>query len=618
MPSLGHRLLLLATIAAPAAAASHYCTPAATGAGCHTFGKPSCPSTHTRVVSGGCRCRWGRCWGSEYRCDPKPACCSGWAGGSCDEPVCSSGCGGGSCVAPGQCLCPEGWTGARCEESTAPDADLRVVSMNFACRDVGQLAGCDNCPVRFAEIAKAFRDPGSAAYSGVPDLREVDVLFAQELGTSPEKYAVITEALEAAGLIYSTGAPGPTAADPQCSDPPLLLFGDAARAAGSALSGLDSGGLVTFSRHPITAAHKQNWCGHNLPVPAGYQVTMLDVGGVSVLGINLHAFPQFDFGVDPEDVRAFQFTEVGALADKLAAAMRGAGASFATVLGGDFNEDAYALGHEAAAADCGKVADAQVIAKLAAVGLDLPAACAAGAVGAPSWDPTHNDLAARFSHGAAHEVLDYVIRHSASDPSGSPAVAPPRNVVRPLKKTEAWAGSFCESATLGTLGTTYPGTAHALTDHNVVTASVPLPRPAPASGAAATAFRDVIGAWVGLSGADAASCGQAGDGWGTVCASDAGCCGADYAWAGSENHCSLARECSHCSILGEGCNTGASSCCGQSDYSSGTGQQCELGLGGFVCIPKLDQGERCVFDDECHSRGCDWSWEWLSSGYFCA
>ena len=56
---------------------------------------------------------------------------------------------------------------------------LTVLTINFACRDVAPLSGCDNCATRFGLIADAISGTNLSAYSGLPDLDSVDVVIAQ-------------------------------------------------------------------------------------------------------------------------------------------------------------------------------------------------------------------------------------------------------------------------------------------------------------------------------------------------------------------------------------------------------------------------------------------------------
>ncbi|EOD38904.1 hypothetical protein EMIHUDRAFT_466755 [Emiliania huxleyi CCMP1516] len=334
---------------------------------------------------------------------------------------------------------------------------LTVLTVNFACRDVAPLSGCDNCATRFGLIADAISGTNLSAYSGLPDLDSVDVVIAQELGTAAENFADVTAALSARGFVHSTGDPAPTAADPQCADAPGPLFDLA-----------DKQGFVTA-----------------------------------------------------EDIRTYQMSEIAAFKDSVAAA-----------LGGDFNEDAYAAAAASATPDCSLITDQLTVQKMGAVGLDLPAACAAGAIGPYTWDTSTNDLAAIFSDGESYEasvaasaavivLLDYLVYSSSSD-GALTGQAPPKEVST-LRAADAWAGVFCESDIFGTLAPSAPGTAHALTDHNIVTATFALPAAGGGGGAAAaTAAFEA-----------AAACGQEG----AVCFYDTNCCEAAFSWTGVEQHC---------------------------------------------------------------------------------
>lgn len=452
---------------------------------------------------------------------------------------------------------------------------LQVLTLNFACRGVWPLEGCDNCETRFNAMAEAFSGDAEAAlkYEGIPDLNNVDVIVAQELGTTPEKYRQITEAFEKRGFLYNSGTPGPVPGDPQCANPPGLLFTSWQKELVSSLTALDSGGLVTFSKHPITKVVKQNWCAHNLPAPAGYLLTLLDVGdNRHVAMFNLHMMPEYNFlGVTAEDVRAYQFSEVSALADNLSAELASSGVAFSVLFGGDFNEDIYGLGSTSDQPQCELVTSPLTKSKFASLGIDVAAACEAGKIGKPTWDTTNNDLAARFSSTSKHEALDMLIQHSSSTPSTAAEIA--QNTVHTLRAKVPWAGTFCDDATKGVLGSTRTGTAAALTDHSAVTAVFPLPAASLAAVDAAVVVDGVMSAWVGQ--VAAASCGQEG----VQCAEDGNCCSAKDSWAGA-------------------------------------GQTCAS----FKCTPKSSPGARCWWDSECQSDRCEfeWGWGWNSKrGFFC-
>jgi len=248
-----------------------------------------------------------------------------------------------------------------------------------------------------------------------------------------------------------------------------------------------------------------------------------------------------------------------------------------------------------------------VLAKFASLGFDLPSVCASGVIGTPTWNPTENDLAGRFSSSGTHEILDYLILHSSSEE----AATSPSNDVRTLKSDNPWTGTFCSSSTLGTLGDTDVGRANALTDHSVVIAKFSLPNGDSALPEAATAVFDaVVAKWSTSSGAQEAACGQTG----AVCGFDTNCCEAEHSWTGVEQHCD-AFECKACAGLGESCGPQleGSACCGYNDYTTGKGMHCEWGK----CARKFGTGVTCAWDEECQSRRCEWHWDWFSSGLKC-
>jgi len=517
---------------------------------------------------------------------------------------------------------PDGYQMASAGEQKATAAsanELTILSLNLACRDVAQLSGCDNCQTRFDLIASAIR--GEAGFAGVPDLSNVDVVVAQELGTAQANFAQVTAALAQQGFKHTTGAPAPTASDPKCTNPPGPLPSADWIEFVSALSGLESGGLVLWSKHPILATVPHQWCAQNLPAPAGYLSALLDVNGVATLVIDVHLFPEFKFGIDAAEVRTYQFSELSAFAKAAEAALREAGVPFAVVLGGDFNEDMYGLtSKQSTGNQCTSVADRSTN-KLASVNLDLHAACAAGAIGAPTWDPTKNDLTAIFSSSGIHEALDYLILHSSSAPASA---APAPNNVATLKTDAAWAGTFCESAMQGTLGGTFKRSVNALTDHERITATFALPA-SPADKEAATstakvAFASMVDSWT--TEVQAAACGQSG----SQCAFDSNCCNEQYSWTSVEQRCD-GITCAACQPLNASCAWGVEGtvCCGYEDYTetNGTpnGAHCELeskfNPSSGRCIHKYAKGRYCLHDEECQSRDCSFSWKGWRYARYC-
>uniref|UniRef100_A0A7S4RC95 EGF-like domain-containing protein n=2 Tax=Ditylum brightwellii TaxID=49249 RepID=A0A7S4RC95_9STRA len=560
--------------------------------------KPSCPADYERIKYGSCGCKWGFCTKSYYKCKGIPKCCDGWSGGSsCNKPICTNGCNSGVCISPKSCDCPDGYSGSSCEIAPLPSVEkLTVLTLNFACRDVAPFSACDNCQTRFKLLAAAFANESSV--EGLPDLDSVDVILAQELGTDKNNFAQISSALQDRGFKYNTGDPSPTPSDIICDDP--LLFDIDDKQIGSALSGLESGGLVTWSRYPIIDTHAQNWCAHSLPVPAGYLLTLLDVAGRAITVINLHAMAEFDFGLEDsaEDVRTYQFGELSGLAKTVSDSFHGDKIPFSVVLGGDFNEDAYSRESQAPDPNCGLISSTLVERKFSSVGLDIHDACGSNVIGEATWDTTKNDLADRFSDGSAHQVLDYLIQYSSSHSGESP-----KNIVGVLKSKVAWNGKFCEDTFSGH---TFTDTAYALSDHNTVTATFQLPQGEANSNvnAALAAFNNAIDSWTNGKLADNAACGQED----SLCFDDSDCCSKDYSWTFEGQHCD-GIYCKPCNELGGPCGTQikGSECCGYYDYSSGLGAHCELFFsGGPKCIQKFDSGASCLFNEECQSLRCNW------------
>lgn len=216
------------------------------------------------------------------------------------------------------------------------------------------------------------------------------------------------------------------------------------------------------------------------------------------------------------------------------AQLQGAGAEFSVLLAGDFNEDAFRLASTETHGSCALITSDLVVAKFAALGLNVSAACSAGTIGTATWDPTLNDLADRFSSNNFHQVLDYVIEHSTSAPAGGRVSDHGANVVHTAKTaaSQSWAGTFCSSSMLGETGDTTTGSATALTDHNMVTARFSLPV-APSDGTlpagVQSGFATVVADWVGGTVGDGA-CGQLE----TPCLADSNCCNGPYSWNGRD------------------------------------------------------------------------------------
>uniref|UniRef100_A0A7S2IEL5 EGF-like domain-containing protein n=1 Tax=Helicotheca tamesis TaxID=374047 RepID=A0A7S2IEL5_9STRA len=566
--------------------------------GCHFFlSAPSCPSGYKRVKYGDCGCRWGVCTKSYYRCEGVPRCCGGWTGGSaCDVPICEDGCNAGECVLPGICECPEGYDGKSCEIAPPPSVDeLTVMTLNFACRDTFPFSGCDNCQTRFDLLRKAIL--GDADFEGLPDLDLVDVILAQELGTEKENFEQISSALKDRGFQYTTGDPAPTADDSICSDP--LVFDSDDKDAGSSISGLNSGGLVTWSKFPIVGTHAQNWCAHTFPLPAGYLSTLLDVGnGRAIAVINLHAMPEYDLQIEAEDVRAYQFGELSGFAGELSNLFHDSNTPFSVILGGDFNEDIYSRNSLSANPGCGSITSDLVEQKFGSVGLHIRDACTSNKIGNPTWDPTRNDLAGRFSESGTHQVLDFLIQHSSSHAGNGP-----ENVVSVLKSKTPWSGQFCE----GYLDVPSSGTASALSDHNVVTATFQLPQGTSTSNMddALATYKNAINSWINGNLVDNAACGQEGSGCGT----DSDCCSKEHSWTSSGQYCNNLYQCEPCRELHGSCGPQieGSMCCGYNDYKSDRGTHCEIvGNLGAICIRKFVDGTSCLWDEECRSKRCIW------------
>jgi len=392
---------------------------------------------------------------------------------------------------------------------------------------------------------------------GLPDLDQVDVVLGQELSTDLQNFSQISDALAARGLVHTNGRPAPRANDNICKDPLRL---------GTDFPGIDNGGLVTWSRYPILGSHKQNWCAHSFPVPAGYMVSFLDLGyGRFAAVMNLHAMPEYDVIIpeSAEGIRSYQFGEISGFASELSESLSANGVSFSFIIGGDFNEDAYHLESKDSGVDCSLITDDSVKQKFESLNMDVLQACENGVIGEPTWDPTNNDLADRFSDSPTHEVLDYLIQFASSTTSENPV-----NDVSVLKTKTPWNGQFCKDDY-----ETYQDTAFALSDHNIVTASFTIPDTIPGStfAKAKQAAIPSIKNWNQVE-VDNAACGQID----AVCWTDANCCTVDYSWTGQGGQCD-GIYCDRCSLVTESCGIQieGSECCGYYDYTSGSGTHCE-------------------------------------------
>ena len=218
-------------------------------------------------------------------------------------------------------------------------------------------------------------------------------------------------------------------------------------------------------------------------------------------------------------------------------------------------------------------------------------------------------MADLFSGGSTHEILDYIIRHSYNSVSSGNVAAVGNAAVLTLAAATPWLGTFCEDATLGTVGATFQTTVTALTDHNAVLTTVPIPTASGGSGVSSLFLANFDGAMADYdsSGSQAASCGQKG----TICAFDRHCCvGAEHVWGtGADLECSY-LECETCGSKGTGCSmlSEGSDCCryDNPDYrDTGMGLHCDLDLSGGSCVSAYPRGATCAFSDgECDSQDC--------------
>jgi len=317
-----------------------------------------------------------------------------------------------------------------------------------------------------------------------------------------------------------------------------------------------------------------------------------------VVVFNMHMMPEVDLGpMEAESLRMYQFSEIANQAKEIDARLHAADAAYSIIIGGDYNEDAYHLNHRSPEVACERMGDVDVNTKFHALNFDLEHSCRNGLVGAPTWDPTHNDLAGRFSRTGKHEVLDYLIEYANSEQVGGTP-----NLVHNVRYTPGWSGQFCDDALQGVLGGTARGTAHSLSDHNAVVARFALP---PLTGTSVDATGIFQGTFDQFP-VQAAACGQAD----TQCMTDSNCCRSpEYAFDGNGYQCNHG-VCERAKLEGERCQWMAqgSECLGYDTYPGGL--HCESG----TCVRKYRRGQSCLYDHECDSRDCHWTWRGRKCG----
>merc|ERR1712216_9794 len=245
--------------------------------------------------------------------------------------------------------------------------------------------------------------------------------------------------------------------------------------------------------------------------------------------------------------------------------------------------------------------------KFEQIGLNLSSACDAGKIGAPTWDPSKNDMSKLFDAGKIkYELLDYIIRHSywsGNEIVDDVGVAS----VLTLATAKPWTGTFCGDPTIplgpfasffdfliesgalyltsfgGPAGSvadmakkgTFQEEITTLTDHQAVLTRIPIPiRKNTAEEPLARVLSKLDDAFAAFDkGEDQdATCGQKG----TACAVDSHCC------VGADLECSWLK-CEPCTEKGGRCGivSEGSDCCrnGNPDYkNTGRGLQCDLSL----------------------------------------
>ena len=319
---------------------------------------------------------------------------------------------------------------------------------------------------------------------------------------------------------------------------------------------------------------------------------MVEVEGRYVVAINLHMMPEYNLAsIKGRDIRTYQFSEIVNLVKELEADLKSTQAPFTIVLGGDFNEDAFALKGRSTVPNCNLITHSETIRNFKAMNFDVRSACQHKLIHKATWDPTANDMAGKFSKSGTHEILDYVIMHSSS---GQEYDVP--NTVYSPRYTRGWWGIFCHATAAGYLKGIYFDRAKSLSDHQLVTANIPLPEATGSSAAAVNAFNASFDGFP----VQRASCGQTG----TTCLVDSNCCrDTEYAFDNQATQCSHG-SCKMCRAEGERCNwwVEGSECCGFDKYPGG--MHCEYGR----CMRKFSRGRWCNSNSECDSRQCRWGW----------
>jgi hypothetical protein len=468
---------------------------------------------------------------------------------------------------------------------------VNVMTWNMACRDFSPYAGCDNCDTRMAHIADAI--DGKVGYEGLPNFDDLDVIVGQELFTDTATFQKITDALKRKGFTHVT-APMPDASSPQCGTPIQL---------GAKLAGVkkgDNGGLVMWSRYPVKSFKSRLWCAHAFPTYQGYTTALLEVEGRNVVMFNMHMMPEIS-ELQSEDIRMYQFSEIVNLAKDIDTKLSATGAAYSIIVGGDYNEDAYSMNHTGAFSDCNKITDTDVKTKFHALNFDLDDSCQKGAIGASTWDPTVNDLAAKFSSSGKHEVLDYLIEYAHSG-----AFADTLNVVHNLRYTSGWTGQFCNDAFQGEISGTTSGTVRSLSDHNAVVARFALPAMNASTPNVTTVFNTAFDQFA----VQTAACGQAD----AACVVDSNCCRSpEYAFDGHGYQCNMGT-CERAKLEGESCSwiSQGSECGWYNEYGTGKGLHCDTSFGSSSgkCVEKYTAGSSCVFDHECDSGECSVTFSW--------
>jgi len=408
-----------------------------------------------------------------------------------------------------------------------------MMTFNMACRS-GKLQVCDNCKVRFQEIANAIATGTNTTYLNLPDFDNIDIIVAQELFVEPgtELLNIIDEGMKKRGF-QRVGVPGPNKDDLQCED---SMVPDGMQDLGSRIADLPNGGLATWTKLKVIDMHYRKWCFNVFPSYHGYTTAFLQKDDVNLLVFNSHFAPELpEFGENfqkfAQQIRSYQMSELKNEALALDKAFADAKLPYAVIFGGDSNEDAFGYENKKPDFKCDLLSKTPRVADFfKQIGLpDMKKHCADGIIGSGfTWDWTHNDIVSRSR--PAYELLDYV---TVMSKSGSPVTSQSPMTVYHLKKATPFAAEFCQDMVTG--GTPMiQGTLTSLSDHDPVTANLVIPKGSGNSTKTDNELKKLFQDTVKNFEAQKAACGQED----MMCLKNSMCCNtAAYSFDGQEKGC---------------------------------------------------------------------------------